>query len=79
MCIRDRVDISKVDASGEQEVEGAQLTLYGPDKTEIDSWTSSDKPHRVEHLAPGTYSLREMKMCIRDSVRNESDFPAVAG
>ena len=55
-----KVDISKVDASGEQEVEGAQLTLYGPDKTEIDSWTSSNKPHRVEHLAPGTYSLREM-------------------
>ena len=55
-----KVDISKVDASGEQEVEGAQLTLYGPDKTEIDSWTSSDKLHRVEHLAPGTYSLREM-------------------
>lgn len=54
-----KVDISKVDASGEQEVEGARLTLYGPDKTEIDSWTSSDKPHRVEHLAPGTYSLRE--------------------
>lgn len=55
-----KVDISKFDASGEQEVEGARLTLYGPDKTEIDSWTSSDKPHRVEHLAPGTYSLREM-------------------
>ncbi len=55
-----KVDISKVDASGEQEVEGARLTLYGPDKTEIDSWDSSDKPHRVEHLAPGTYSLREM-------------------
>lgn len=55
-----KVDISKVDVSGEQEVEGARLTLYGPDKTEIDSWTSSDKPHRVEHLAPGTYSLREM-------------------
>lgn len=54
-----KVDISKVDASGEQEVKGAQLTLYGPDKTEIDSWTSSDKPHRIEHLAPGTYSLRE--------------------
>ena len=55
-----KVDISKVDASGEQEVEGAQLTLYGPDKTEIDSWTSSDKPHRIEHLAPGTYTLREI-------------------
>lgn len=55
-----KVDISKVDASGEQEVEGARLTLYGPDKTEIDSWTSSDKPHRVEHLTSGTYSLREM-------------------
>lgn len=55
-----KVDISKVDASGEQEVGGARLTLYGPDKTEIDSWTSSDKPHRVEHLTPGIYSLREM-------------------
>lgn len=58
-----KVDISKVDASGEQEVKGAQLTLYGPDKTEIDSWTSSDKPHRIEHLAPGTYCCA--KRCLR--------------
>ncbi|MFR7733799.1 MAG: SpaA isopeptide-forming pilin-related protein [Collinsella sp.] len=27
--------------------------------TEIDSWTSSGKPHRIEHLSPGTYTLRE--------------------
>ena len=26
----------------------------------MDSWTSSDKPHRIGHLAPGTYTLREM-------------------
>lgn len=55
-----KIDISKVDLTGKQEVEGAQLTLYGQDETEIGSWTSSDKPHRIEHLAPGTYTLREM-------------------
>ena len=40
-----KVDISKVDASGEQEVEGAQLTLYGPHPT---SRTASN----ILHPAP---------------------------
>ena len=36
------------------------LSLHGADGTEIDAWTSSDKPHRIEHLLPGTYTLREV-------------------
>ena len=55
-----KIDISKVDLTGKQEVDGARLSLHGADGTEIDAWTSSDKPHRIEHLLPGTYTLREV-------------------
>ena len=55
-----KVDISKVDLTGKQEVEGAKLAIYGTDGAEIDTWTSLNKPHRIEHLSPGTYTLREL-------------------
>lgn len=55
-----KIDISKVDLTGNQEVEGARLSLHDADGTEIDAWTSSDKPHRIEHLSPGTYTLSEV-------------------
>lgn len=55
-----KIDITKFDLTGKQEVEGARLSLHGADGTEIDAWTSSDKPHRIEHLLPGTYTLREV-------------------
>lgn len=54
-----KLDVSKVDACGGQEVTGAELVLCDPNGNEIDSWTSSGKPHRIEHLSPGTYTLRE--------------------
>ena len=55
-----KIDISKFDLTGKQELEGARLSLHGADGTEIDAWTSPDKPHRIEHLSPGTYTLREV-------------------
>lgn len=55
-----KIDISKVDLTGNQEVEGARLSLHDAAGTEIDAWTSSDKPHHIEHLSPGTYILREV-------------------
>lgn len=54
-----KIDISKVDATGGQEVAGAKLALCDSDGNEIDSWTSSDTPHHIKHLSPGTYTLRE--------------------
>ena len=54
-----KIDISKVDACGGQEVTGAELVLCDSNGNEIDSWTSSGKPRRIEHLSPGTYTLRE--------------------
>lgn len=54
-----KIDVSKVDACGGQEMTGAKLVLCDSNGNEIDSWTSSGKPHRIEHLSPGTYTLRE--------------------
>lgn len=54
-----KIDVSKVDACGGQEVTGAELVLCDSNGNEIDSWTSSGKPHHIEHLSPGTYTLRE--------------------
>lgn len=54
-----KVDFSKVDMTGKHEVKGARLVLCDADGTEIDSWISSEQPHRVEHLEPGSYTLRE--------------------
>ena len=54
-----KIDVSKVDACGGQEVTGAELVLCDFNGNEIDSWTSSGKPHHIEHLSPGTYTLRE--------------------
>lgn len=54
-----KLDVSKVDATGGQEVTGAELVLCDSNGNEIDSWTSSGKPHHIEHLSPGTYTLRE--------------------
>lgn len=54
-----KIDVSKVDACGGQEMTGAKLVLCDSNGNEIDSWTSSGKPHHIEHLSPGTYTLRE--------------------
>ena len=54
-----KVDISKVDATGASEIPGAKLTLVDAKGEIVESWTSTETPHRIEHLSPGTYTLRE--------------------
>ena len=54
------VEISKVDITGEEELEGAKLTILTEDEKVIDSWTSGKKPHKIEGLETGkTFILRE--------------------
>lgn len=54
------VDISKVDITGENEIEGAELTVTDSEGTVIDSWTSTTESHKIEGLEAGkTYTLRE--------------------
>lgn len=54
-----KIDISKADATDQTEIEGAQLTLLDVNGETIETWTSTAAPHRIEHLAPGSYTLRE--------------------
>ncbi len=54
-----KVDISKADVTDQTEIEGAQLVLLDANGETIETWTSTATPHRIEHLAPGSYTLRE--------------------
>lgn len=53
-------DISKTDVTGSSEVVGAELTITDKDGNIIDSWTSTEKEHRIAGLVVGqTYTLTE--------------------
>ena len=56
-----KVDISKVDATNEKEIEGAKLTLTDKETGQIiETWTSKKEPHRIEGLeVRKTYILHE--------------------
>lgn len=54
-----KVEISKTDITGEQEIEGALLQILTPDGEVVEEWTSGNEPHYVEYLAPGDYVLHE--------------------
>ena len=54
-----KVEISKKDIADSSEVPGAKLIILDKDGKKVDSWTSTDKPHMVEKLPIGEYTLRE--------------------
>ncbi len=55
-----RVEISKTDITGEEEVTGATLQVIDGDGNIIDEWISGETRHLIEKLEKGkTYTLRE--------------------
>ena len=56
-----KVEISKKDLTTMEELPGAELTITDKDGEEIDRWVSSDKPHYIEKLPAGEYTLTEVK------------------
>lgn len=54
-----KVEISKKDIADSSEVPGAKLIILDKDGKKVESWTSTDKPHMVEKLPVGEYTLRE--------------------
>lgn len=54
-----KVEISKKDITDSSEVPGAKLIILDNDGKKVESWTSTDKPHMVEKLPVGEYTLRE--------------------
>lgn len=54
-----KIDISKKDITGENELPGAKLTVLNENGDTIDQWVSEDTPHRISKLPVGKYTLRE--------------------
>ena len=55
-----KVEISKQDITNSKEIPGAKLTIFDKDGKEVESWVSEDKPHYIEKLPVGEYTLREV-------------------
>ncbi len=80
-------DISKTDITGSEEIIGAELTITDTDGNIIDSWTSTEKEHRITGLVVGqTYTLTEnyapdgyvVASDIQFTVSNTSDVQKVS-
>lgn len=54
-----KVQISKTDITGDQEIPGAKLTILDENDQVVESWTSTEEPHYLEKLSIGRYTLRE--------------------
>lgn len=54
-----KVDISKTDVTGDNEVPGATLTVFDKDGKVVETWVSTTEPHRINKLPVGEYTLRE--------------------
>ncbi len=54
-----KVEISKKDLTNGDELPGAKLTILNEKGEVVKSWTSTDKPHYIEKLPIGKYTLRE--------------------
>lgn len=53
------VQISKVDATTNEELAGAQLTVKDSNGKVVDTWTSTNEVHIIKGLNPGKYTLTE--------------------
>jgi len=55
-----RVQISKVDIATGKELSGAELVIKDKDGNTVAQWVSEDKPHYIEKLPAGDYTLTEI-------------------
>lgn len=55
-----KVQISKVDIATGKELPGAELVIKDKDSNTVAQWVSEDKPHYIEKLPAGDYTLTEL-------------------
>jgi uncharacterized surface anchored protein len=53
------VNISKKDITNSEELPGASLTVTDKDNNVIATWISTNTPHKITNIEPGTYTLTE--------------------
>lgn len=54
-----KVEITKTDITGEQEIEGAKLQVINEGGDIVEEWVSGKEPHLIERLPVGDYILHE--------------------
>lgn len=69
-----KLDISKTDITGENELEGAKLTVYDSKGNVIETWVSTTTPHRITGLPVGKYVLREETAPYGYTIANDVEF-----
>ena len=69
-----KVDISKVEVTGGEELPGAELEVRDAAGELVDAWTSGEEPHRIERLEPGRYTLIEKFSPRTHDVAEEIEF-----
>ena len=69
-----KIEVSKHDAETEQPVVGAELTVTDSSGAVVDSWTTTEEPHLIEALAPGSYTLSETKAPKQHEVADSITF-----
>lgn len=69
-----KVDLSKRDITNEEELAGAHLVLLNDKEEVVDHWVSEAAPHRIDRLAPGTYTLKEERTPSTHDVAEDVTF-----
>lgn len=69
-----RLEISKTEITGEQELKGAELSIIDKDGNVVETWVSDGKPHYIERIPSGEDILREETAPYGYKIANEVKF-----
>ncbi len=69
-----KLEISKTDITGENELKGATLSIIDADGNVVASWVSDGKPHVIERVPVGKYILREEIAPYGYKIANDVEF-----
>ena len=56
-----KADFCKADKATGKQLKGAKLSLIAQDGTVVDTWITDGRPHRIDRLPAGSYTLTELE------------------
>ncbi len=72
-----KLEISKTDITGENELKGATLSIIDADGNVIESWVSDGTAHVIDRIPVGKYILREEIAPYRYKIANDVEFEVI--
>ncbi len=73
------ISIRKTDITNGKELPGAKLKVTTEDGEEVESWTSTEKPHVIKNLKDGKYILEEVTAPDGYEIAESIEFTVVEG